>query len=165
MTMSFVLVRVDDRLIHGQVTVAWGASLSPDHIILVNDEVADCDWRCDLYSDTDAMGIRVSIVSIEGFSDGLREGIWESDSAFLIIESPADLLKLVRSGLEIAEANVGGMHHATGKRELLPYVFVNDEDVKAMRELMAGGVRLTARDVPQAQPQDLAVLLRALDQN
>ncbi|MCK4512554.1 PTS sugar transporter subunit IIB [bacterium] len=159
--MPFVLVRVDDRLIHGQVSVAWGASLSPARIVLVSDEVCCCDWRCALYADTDAMGVPVSVVTREGFAEGLKAGTWDDERTFLIVESPRDLRALISSGLDVAEANIGGMHYAEGKRELLPYVFVDDEDVAAMKEIMAGGTRLTARDVPQAQPQDLGVLLRA----
>jgi len=163
--MAFVLVRVDDRLIHGQVTVAWGAALAPEHIVLVNDEVADCDWRCDLYTDTDAMGVRVSIVTLDGFGDGLRDDTWHGERAFLIVESPSDLLALIKGGLDVPDANIGGMHYADGKRELLPYLYVDEEDVAAMREIMAGGTKLEARDVPQAQSQDLAVLLRALEES
>jgi PTS system mannose-specific IIB component len=160
--MPFVLVRVDDRLIHGQVTVAWGARLSPERMILVNDEICCCDWRCALYAETDAMGVPVSVATSEGFAEGLKTGKWDDERTFLIVESPRDLLALIRSGLDVAEANIGGMHYAEGKCELLPYVFVDDEDVAAMKEIMAGGTKLTARDVPQAQPRDLAVLLRAL---
>ncbi|MCK4410211.1 MAG: PTS sugar transporter subunit IIB [Candidatus Eisenbacteria sp.] len=160
--MAFVLVRVDDRLIHGQVAVAWGAWLSPEHMILVNDEVACCDWKCALYADSDSMGVPVSVVTCEGFAEGLKAGEWDDVRTFLIVEDPRDLLAVIRGGLDVSEANIGGMHHAEGKRELLPYVFVDDADVAAMKAIMAGGTRLTARDVPQAQPQDLAVLLRAL---
>ena len=158
--MPFVLVRVDDRLIHGQVTVAWGAWLSPERIVLVNDEVVCCDWRCALYAETDSMGVPVSVVNGEEFAEGLRAGKWDDERSLLIVESPRDLLSLIRSGFDVPEANIGGMHYAEGKRELLPYVFVDDEDVAAMKEIMAGGTSLTARDVPQAQSQDLAVLLR-----
>jgi PTS system mannose-specific IIB component len=160
--MPFVLVRVDDRLIHGQVTVAWGASLSPECMVLVSDEVCCCDWRCALYADGDSMGVPVSVVTCEGFAEGLKAGEWNDVRAFVIVGSPHDLLTLIRGGLEVPEVNVGGMHYAEGKRELLPYVFVDDADVTAMEEIMAAGTKLTARDVPQAQPQDLAVLLRAL---
>jgi mannose/fructose/N-acetylgalactosamine-specific phosphotransferase system component IIB len=162
--MPFVLVRIDDRLIHGQVTVAWGAALSPDSIVLVNDEVACCDWRCDLYRDTDAMGVRVTIKTRDEFTQALAEGAWENERTFVIVETPADLLALIDGGLRVPSANVGGMHHAAGKRELLPYVFVDDGDIAAMKEIMAKGTNLEARDVPQAQPQDLSVLLGALDE-
>ena len=161
--MSFVLVRVDDRLIHGQVTVAWGGALGPDRIILANDEVAGCDWKRDLYEGEDAMGARVTILSVDDFIAELGGDPWRSERAFLIVESPADLLRVLHGGLAVEEANIGGMHHAEGKRELLPYVFVDDADVSAMREIIALGTKLVARDVPQAQPHDLAALLDALD--
>jgi PTS system mannose-specific IIB component len=162
--MPFVLVRIDDRLIHGQVTVAWGAALSPDIMILVNDEVACCDWRCDLYEETDAMGVRVAIKTRDEFIKAFTEGVWKDERAFVIVETPADLLALIEGGLRVPSANVGGMHHAAGKRELLPYVFVDDGDIAAMKKIIARGTKLEARDVPQAQPQDLAVLLRALEE-
>ena len=162
--MPFVLVRVDDRLIHGQVTVAWGSWLSPEHVILVNDETASCDWKCALYTETDSMGVPVSIVTRGCFVEGLKAGKWDAERTVVIVESPRDLLALIRSGLDVAEANIGGMHYAEGKRELLPYVFVDDDDVAAMKEIMAADTKLTARDVPQAQPQDLAVLLEALEE-
>jgi mannose/fructose/N-acetylgalactosamine-specific phosphotransferase system component IIB len=82
--MPFVLVRVDDRLIHGQVTVAWGASLSPECIVLVNDEICCCDWRCALYADGDSMGVPVSVVTREGFAEGLKAGEWDDVRAFVI---------------------------------------------------------------------------------
>ena len=162
--MPLVLVRVDDRLIHGQVTIAWGAWLSPEHMILVSDEVACCDWKCALYTETDSMGVPVSIVTSECFAEGLKEGKWDDERTVVIVESPRDLLALIGRGLDVPEVNIGGMHYAEGKRELLPYVFVDDDDVAVMKEIMAGGTKLTARDVPQAQPQDLAVLLRALEE-
>ncbi|MCH6547189.1 MAG: PTS sugar transporter subunit IIB, partial [Gemmatimonadetes bacterium] len=43
------LVRVDDRLIHGQVVVGWGRELQPDLVVLANDEVAANDWEQELY--------------------------------------------------------------------------------------------------------------------
>lgn len=157
--MAFVLVRIDDRLIHGQVTVAWGTWLSPDRIILVNDEVATTDWRRDLYAGTDAMGAAVSILSIADFIEKVRRGVWDGERAIVIVESPRDLLALLKAGVTIPEVNVGGMHYSEGKRELLPYVYVDEEDVAAMREILKAGTRLVARDVPQATPVDLAGLI------
>jgi mannose/fructose/N-acetylgalactosamine-specific phosphotransferase system component IIB len=162
--VPFSLVRVDDRLIHGQVTVAWGSFLSPDRILLVNDEVAACDWRCELYEDTDTMGVPISILSVKDFGEQLKAGAWNTERVLLVVENPTDLLRVMHSGLEVATANIGGMHHSEGKRELLPYVFVDDRDVAALKEIMASGTRLEARDVPQAQPQDLSVLLGASEE-
>lgn len=159
--MPVVLFRVDDRLIHGQVTVAWGAWLSPDRIVLVNDDVAGTDWKREMYSATDSMGVAVSILSTAEFVRASTEGRWENERVLTVVEGPGDLLEIVRAGVKVEEANIGGMHHAEGKHELLPYVYVDDADVAALREISDRGIRLDARDVPQARSVDLSRLLDA----
>jgi mannose/fructose/N-acetylgalactosamine-specific phosphotransferase system component IIB len=157
--VAFVLVRIDDRLVHGQVTVAWGTWLECDRIILVNDEVAETPWKRDLYDGSDTLGTAVTVLSSAGFLKEVGAGAWACERAIVVVASPADLAGLLKGGLSIEEANVGGMHHAPGKREVLPYVYVDDADVEALREIAGQGVRLTARDVPQATPVDVAELL------
>ena len=43
--MPVVLARIDDRLIHGQVTVGWSELLRPDRIILANNAIAADSWQ------------------------------------------------------------------------------------------------------------------------
>src|SRR5687768_17646120 len=43
------LMRIDDRLIHGQVVVGWGQPLDIGFIVLVDDDVAASDWEQELY--------------------------------------------------------------------------------------------------------------------
>ena len=157
--MGFVLFRVDDRLIHGQVTVAWGAWLSPDLIVLANDEVAETEWKREMYSSTDSMGVRIRIVPVDAFTAEASAGQWEDVRTLVVVESPRDLLRLVKAGVRVEEANIGGMHFADGKREVLPFVYVDESDVQAMGELIGLGVKLEARDVPQAAPADVWALI------
>ena len=157
--MPVVLFRVDDRLIHGQVTVAWGARLSPDLIVLANDEVASSPWKRDIYSSGDTMGTRVAVLSVDELTLAAAAGEFERERVLIVVESPCDLLRAVEGGMPVEEANIGGMHRAEGKREVLPYVYVDDRDVRVLRTLAARGVRLEARDVPQARPVDLVAEL------
>jgi PTS system N-acetylgalactosamine-specific IIB component len=157
--VAFVLVRIDDRLVHGQVSVAWGTWLECDRIILVNDEVARTPWKRDLYVGSDSMGTALSVLSGEDFLRDLEADAWAAERVIVVAESPRDVVGLLRGGLRVEEVNVGGMHHAPGKREILPYVYVDDEDVSAMREIVDLGARLVARDVPQAPSVDVGKLL------
>jgi mannose/fructose/N-acetylgalactosamine-specific phosphotransferase system component IIB len=157
--VAFVLVRIDDRLIHGQVSVAWGTWLECDRIILVNDEVARTPWKRDLYAGSDSMGTPLSVLSGDEFVKGVAAGQWDEERAIVVVESPRDIVRLLRGGLRVVEVNVGGMHHAPGKREVLPYVYVDDGDVEAMREIASLGVKLVAQDVPQAAAVDVGGLL------
>ena len=62
--MSWTLHRIDDRLIHGQVVVAWGQRLHPQRIEIVDDAVAASAWERELLSGS-APGIVVSVHSVE----------------------------------------------------------------------------------------------------
>ena len=163
MAEPFVLVRIDDRLIHGQVTVAWGTWLEPDRIVLANDEVAATPWRRELYADSDTLGAAVSVVSLADFCAAVREQRWKGERLIVVVESPTDLLALMDGRVAVPSANVGGMHFAAGKRELLPYVYVDDNDVAAMKTIASRGTGLSAQDVPQTSPVDLVPILAELD--
>jgi mannose/fructose/N-acetylgalactosamine-specific phosphotransferase system component IIB len=159
----FVLVRIDDRLIHGQVTVAWGTWLEPDRIVLANDEVAGTPWRRELYAGSDTLGAAVSVVMLADFCGAVREQRWKGERLIVVVESPLDLLRLIDGGVAVPCANVGGMHFATGKRELLPYVYVDDADLAAMSAIASRGTGLLAQDVPQTSPVDLVPILAKLE--
>ena len=47
--MSLLLIRVDDRLLHGQVTQGWGSVLNPDRFVVANDAVAGDEWEREMY--------------------------------------------------------------------------------------------------------------------
>ncbi len=160
--MAFVLVRIDDRLIHGQVTLAWGSSLNPDVMVLVNNDVASTEWKRELYSTTDTMGVRIDVLGIDSFLDHLAKGRWQSEDAILVVNSAADLLALVRGGLSIKQINVGGMHFSDGKREVLAYVYVDDDDIRDLLDISDLGIAVEARDVPQSEPVDLVPKLLKL---
>ncbi|MBD3348194.1 MAG: hypothetical protein GF400_03225 [Candidatus Eisenbacteria bacterium] len=148
--MPVVLFRVDDRLIHGQVAVAWGSWLKPDRIVLVNDDVARSEWKREMYTSTSSMGMAMDVTTVDEFARRAVAGDWTDERVIAVFETPADLLAATEAGVAVPEANIGGMHHAEGKREILPYVYVDDADIRALRALANRGTRLEARDVPNA---------------
>jgi PTS system mannose-specific IIB component/fructoselysine and glucoselysine-specific PTS system IIB component len=159
--MSWVLHRIDDRLIHGQVLVAWGARLDPARIWLADDEVARSDWERQVYEDA-APGIVVRVVSV-----GEAAAAWAAEAAapgaaFLLVRDLGTALRLVEAGAGMTSWNVGGLHYAPGKTKLNEYVYLDDGDRTAARALLARGVALEAQDVPATRPQSLSALAPTL---
>lgn len=157
--MAIVLVRIDDRLIHGQVIVGWAHVLHPDRIVLINDDIANTSWQREVYEAAVPSEMGLSILGIDEAVDVIAEGTFDTEKIVLIVESPQNALALFRKGLDIKSVNVGGLHHTEGKRRLLPYVFVTNQDVDAFKELMAMGVEVECRDVPTAKKVDMRNLL------
>lgn len=157
--MALILVRIDDRLIHGQVTIGWAQVLQPDRILLVNDAIAKNSWQKKLYEAVVPSEMSVSILTIEEAAKELLGGAFDAEKIFMIVESPQDVLVLLRRGLAIKSVNVGGLHYTDDKHRLLPYVFVTEQDIRLFKELMAMGIEVECRDVPTAKKVDMRDLL------
>lgn len=158
--MPIVLLRIDERLIHGQVVVGWGATLHPDRIIVVDDEIAASSWEQELYGLGLPEEIRVEFHTVADARERVPE--WQDDPArtMVLTRTVEGMSLLAANGvLHGTEVNIGGLHHAPGRRRVLPYVFLSDTERAALRALADDGVEVSARDVPGARRVDLQHLL------
>lgn len=148
--MSLALIRLDDRLIHGQVVVGWGQPLNIAFIVLVDDEVRNSAWEQDLYRMGVPPNIEVVFASIAEAERQLDQ--WEQDGrvGILLAGDIDTMAALVRSG-QIKRVNIGGIHHRAGRIERLRYVYLTDDEAAKLRQLASNGVDVTAQDVPTAR--------------
>ncbi len=146
--MPVVLARIDDRLIHGQVTVGWGRRLRPDRIILANNAIAADPWQSRVYASSVPPEIKVSVLSVARAAADLADPANLDERILLLTGSAEEMNELVRIGAPVGTVNVGGLHFCAGKKELLPFVFVDERDLKAFTRLLDLGTILSAQQVP-----------------
>jgi len=157
--MSLVLIRIDDRLIHGQVTVGWGSFLNPDRILLVSDEIAENEWEKELYQSCVPFNIAVSILSTDETIKVLTEKTFENERVIILVESPSVIVELVKRGASLHQVNIGGMHYRENKKKILPYVYVDEQDIQNFYFLEEHNIELICQDLPQAKKENLSELL------
>lgn len=155
--MSWLLHRIDDRLIHGQVLVAWGARLGPARMWLVDDAIAASDWERQVYQQA-APGVDVRVVGLTEAAAAWAGEAAAAGGAFLIVRDLATARRLVEAGAGVKEFNVGGLHYAPGKTKIAEYVYLDDADREDARALLARGVALDVRDVPASKGHGLQEL-------
>ncbi|MFC1554980.1 PTS system mannose/fructose/N-acetylgalactosamine-transporter subunit IIB [candidate division KSB1 bacterium] len=153
--MSIVLVRIDDRLIHGQVTVGWGGFLSPDRILLVSDEIANNEWEKELYENCVPYNISVSILTVEEAVLALAKNGFKEERIILLAESPSVITNLVKQGVSFQQVNIGGMHYKNDKKKILPYVYIDDNDKNDFLYLSNNNIELICQDLPQSKKDNL----------
>ena len=157
--MPVQLYRIDDRLIHGQVVVGWGQPFNIQLIVLVDDEVACCDWEQDLYR----MGVPPEMeIRFADVATAIRDhASYVSDPrpSIVLTGNVSTMRSLLQGATGIREINVGGLHHRPGKSQKLRYVFLSPEDELELREIIGRGVKVTAQDVPAARPVPMEEIL------
>jgi mannose/fructose/N-acetylgalactosamine-specific phosphotransferase system component IIB len=158
--MPIVLLRVDERLIHGQVVVGWGGPLHADRIVVVDDAIAASPWEQELY----CLGVPPEMEASFATVDEARLQVpdWR-DGPRRVIALVRDIptaLRLAEGGtLAGEEVNLGGIHHAAGRARVLPYLHMDDADRESLRRLAATGAVVSARDLPATRAVPLDELL------
>jgi mannose/fructose/N-acetylgalactosamine-specific phosphotransferase system component IIB len=155
--MSWIAHRIDDRLIHGQVVIAWGERLRPNRIVVADDASASAAWERDLLISA-APGFDVRVWTVAEAAAAYEAERASAGAAFLIVRHLPAALALVEAGAAVPSFTLGGLHYAPGKAKVHEYVYLDETDRRAARALIGRGVRLIVQDVPASRPQPLESL-------
>lgn len=144
-----MLFRVDERLIHGQVVVGWGGPLHADRIVVVDDALAGSAWEQELYCLGVPPEIEARFCTVEDARRAWPEWRDEGRRVIVLVRDVATAARLGEGGLlEGVEVNLGGIHHAAGRTRVLPYLHLDPDDWRRLREMADGGAKVSARDLP-----------------
>jgi PTS system mannose-specific IIB component/fructoselysine and glucoselysine-specific PTS system IIB component len=155
--MSALTVRVDDRLVHGQVVVGWGQALNLRRLVLVDDEIRASSWEQDLYRMGVPPGMELEFASVAEAGAAFPRWVAEGGRTMVILGNVDTLVRLCAAA-PVRHVNLGGVHAGEGRRQRLSYVFLTDGELGQLRALAAGGVEVSAQDVPTARPVPLTEL-------
>lgn len=151
-TVKFL--RIDDRLIHGQVIVGWLPEIKPDKLIIVNDKISDDFMRQDLMSLSVPPDIELEFYSTSDLTSDVV-----TDDTFILVSSPADAWSCLDKGIAPKRFNVGGMHSRDGKEEIFEALHVDSEDRKNFGKIIESGVTPIFQPTPQNVPMQLGDIL------
>ena len=143
-------IRIDDRLIHGQVATMWTNELGATRIMVINDEVANNDMQKSLLRMAAPPNVSTSIITRETAVKNISAGKYKGQKVFIVVKSPLDILYLLKNGLDIKEINVGNMSAKSNTEVIKTTISVTKEEKEAFKELIERGVEMTAIMTPGA---------------
>lgn len=131
-------VRIDTRLLHGQVATTWTKQINPNRIIVVSDGVAHDELRKTMIEQAAPPGVHANVVPIKKMAEVVKDTRFGDTKAMLLFENPQDLLKAIEAGVDIKEVNIGSMAHSKGKVVVTNAVAMGDDDVKTLEASRQG---------------------------
>lgn len=147
-------VRMDNRLIHGQILVSWNAQFKIDHIIVTNDQVASDPIQVTLLEAVAPIGAKVSVFSLDQTVEYCNSPEVENESIFIIAKFPEDGVALLERGLQMDEINLGNQAYVRGSKKLSNTVFLTENSVKALKKAHDMGITITCRMMPDDSRKD-----------
>jgi mannose/fructose/N-acetylgalactosamine-specific phosphotransferase system component IIB len=147
--MQPLLLRIDDRLLHAKVLFTWASALRPARIVLASDAVAHDPARRAVYAALLCEVAAIGVEDLRAAAASLRDPV--AAQTLFVCGAPAEVLRLHEMGGDFNCVNLGGLHPGDGKRPLLPFVHLSEQDCADLRALLRGGVDVEARELPGAR--------------
>ncbi len=146
--MPIVLVRVDCRLVHGQVLETWVPHTGANCLLVASDDIDANPLMRSVMEIAVPSSIRVVFCRVGEVAAALAEIDARGERAILLCCALSDALRIFRAGVRFPELNIGNMHFAEGRVEVTPSVYFAPEDFEAVDSLSRLGVSVTVRSTP-----------------
>lgn len=159
--MKIALVRVDDRLIHGQVVLGWVRMVGATRIVVADDDVAKDEMQKTLMRFAAPPGVETSIVPVDEAGEALAHDGFPDDTVMVLVRGPRELARLMAAGVPLTKVNVGNVRAAPGRERLTKEVAADPDDLAAWQALDAAGVVLEAVWIPGGAVTDFNRVVRA----
>lgn len=145
--MAIEFVRIDDRLVHGQVATTWIKKYEIEQVLVINDTLASDPVQKSVLEMTAPQGIKVMLFEVEKFTQ-IYKTTPIKRKTMLIYTNPEDVLRNLKGGVEIPYLNVGGMKHILNKEKLTKAVAVDEKDKRDFKEILDIGVHVEIQMIP-----------------
>jgi mannose/fructose/N-acetylgalactosamine-specific phosphotransferase system component IIB len=153
--MSIQMIRVDHRLVHGQVTMGWTRAVGADLIVVVSDRVAGNAFEANLMQMAVPAGVRLEVMSLEQATAAAGSGAWPDGRMLLLVSNPVDLVRLLDAGLDAESVNIGGVRSPGADIKLTKEVHATAEELEAWRAMHERGLELNVQWLPSQRRKQL----------
>ncbi|MEO8246496.1 MAG: PTS sugar transporter subunit IIB [Chloroflexota bacterium] len=150
--MGLRLVRVDDRLIHGQVATIWLKAVGASRVIIVDDRTARDDFLREVIELAAPAGVAVEIHDVATGAQRMKEASQAAEAAFVLMRSPTTALQLREAGVAFDVLNIGGIGAGPDRKPLYRNISASQAELEAMRRLEQMGTRVELRIVADDKP-------------
>lgn len=152
------LIRIDDRLLHGQVAYSWKSALGYEAVIIASDNAAADEVRKSALKLATPSGVRLAVRSVEKAAELAMHPKLEDLKVFVIAANPKDVYRFLQLIDEKPTVNLGGIQAAEDKKAFAKAVYLNREDFEFLDKLHEDGIKIEVRQTPSEGVQDYSSL-------
>ncbi|WP_018659860.1 PTS sugar transporter subunit IIB [Allofustis seminis] len=144
-------IRVDDRLLHGQIVSSWRGSLHFDAIVLVSEVASNDPLRKAALKLAKPDGILMAIKNTEEAIELLNNPLLKSKKVFVITDTIKAASKVIRNIEDSVVLNIGGIQKDENKKPIVSFAYIDENDKALLDQLDDEGYEIEFRLVPTDQ--------------
>ena len=147
------LLRVDHRLLHGQVAFSWKNAVEADCILIACDAVMKDDLRKTSIKMAKPSGVKLVIKSMDDAVKAINSGVTDKYKLLTVVESIKDAERLCKE-CNIKKLNLGGTKATAETRNISKAMNITKEEEQMIRDMVSEGIKVDIRMVPTDKSLD-----------
>lgn len=151
------LVRLDYRLLHGQVVFSWCSYVGAQRIIVVDDEAASDELKKSALLLSKPAGVRVNIFSLETVLKKMSKVETLNENIMMIFGNPKTLRSFLEAYPKIKEVNYGGLSNRAGTKQYGSAIFMTEEEVMDTQKILDLGIKIYIQQTPNLKVEPLNI--------
>lgn len=142
------LVRIDDRLIHGQVVTSWINNTQSNKIIIVDDELAKNEFLTNVFVMAAPKGLPVEVKSVDQVAKEWIENEFGSGTVLMLFKKISSLKEAYEKGFRVDYVQIGGLASGPGRKLVVKAIGLSHQDAADLKELNEKGVEVVFQSMP-----------------
>lgn len=156
---DLVLVRIDDRLIHGQIATQWLKTTHANKVLIIDDALPGNSLQVRILRAAAPAGIKVLIKDVQKGVEFCKKDAREGEKVLVLVKYPQVIEAMIDAGIPLPKVILGGMGIKRDRERLNRNISANAEEVASMRRIIAKGTQIYYQLVPSDVPQNFKGVL------
>ena len=151
-------VRVDDRLIHGQVVTQWVNVFKAQHIVVIDNNVAKDKMQKSVLKFAAPPDIKVSIFSVDKAVEVWEKNQFGTKNVFVLFRDVKQIAKLQEKGVSFEEITIGQMAIINDRKQIYKQVGLSESEAQTLMDIEKTGVKLYFQMQPTDKKESLEIM-------
>ncbi|BDR60065.1 PTS sugar transporter subunit IIB [Lactobacillus xylocopicola] len=147
------VIRVDHRLLHGQVIFSWTKFASIERVIVIDTATAKDDFKKMSLKLAKPEDVRLNVFSVDAAIEKIEQIKALKDNIMLIFENINELFKFIEAYGPVEEINYGLVPAKPDAKRFSNAIYLTAEEVALTKKMCAEGIKISMQQVPSANKE------------
>lgn len=146
--MPIKMLRIDDRLIHGQIVTAWAKNIQAEKIWIVDDGVAKDEFIKGVMKMVAPSDRELLISGLDEMPSIAKKLDEESGNVLILVKYPYVAEEIFKSGIKLQELNIGGIGASPDRKKLFKNISASEAEKATLKEIQDLGINVYFQVTP-----------------
>lgn len=150
-------LRIDHRMVHGQVAFTWTHFLGATRIIVIDDKAAADDFQKMTMNMAKPAGVKLNVFSVEKALERIQKIESLSDTIFIIFGNVHDASRFICAHPVFKELNLGGIAKKENSKQYTGVVYLTKDEEEDLKKVQATGCNVFMQQLPTTKREELKI--------